>query len=68
MGKSIVVGEEVINLINAPVAGDVAVTHDGVSTIGDGKVTADMLSTALKQFLFPVAVVGETKVGYCTIG
>ena len=66
--KSITIGGQRVPLQALPISGDVAITHEGISTIGDGKITADMLATALKQFLFPVAVVGETKVGYCTIG
>ena len=67
MAKGIVVGGQKIDLIDAPVAGDVAITHEGTSSIGTGIVTTDMLSTALKQVLYPVAVVGQAKVGYCQV-
>lgn len=66
--KSITVGGQRVPLQTSPISGDVAVTHEGVSTIGTGAITAAMLSNALALFLFPVAVVGQTKVGYCTVG
>lgn len=68
MGKGIIVDGQTIHLIDAPVTGDVAITHDGVSTIGAGMITTDMLSSALKQILYPVAEVGTSKVGYCQVG
>ena len=68
MAKAIIVGGQKYDLIDAPTTGDVVVTADGVATIGTGMVTADMLATALKQFLFPVAEIGQAKIGYCTIG
>lgn len=68
MAKGIVVGGQKIDLIDAPITGDVAVTHDGVSTIGVGMVTVDMLGTALKQILFDVAIIGQARVGYCQVG
>ena len=66
--KSITVGGQRVPLQASPISGDVAVTHEGISVIGAGKITVDMLSNALALFLFPVAVIGETKIGYCTIG
>jgi len=68
MATGIVVGGQKIDLIDAPVTGHVAITHEGVSTIGDGAITVDMLATALKAEIFPVAIIGQGKVGYCTIG
>jgi len=68
MAKGIVIGGKRVDIIDAPVSGDVAVTHDGVSTIGSGIITTDMLSTALKQVLYPVAIIGQAKIGYCQIG
>lgn len=68
MAKAIVVGDQKYDLIDAPTTGDVVINADGVAVVGSGKITVDMLATALKQFLFPVAMVGQGKVGYCTIG
>lgn len=65
--KSINVDGNQIKVINAPISGDVAVTHAGVSTIGDGKITADMLDSTLAGFLFPVAIIGQAKIGFATI-
>ena len=63
---TIIVDGERVTLQKTPIAGDVAVTAAGASTISTGVVTVDMLSTALKQFLFPVAVWDQTKWDYCT--
>ena len=68
MPKSITIMGERVELQATPISGDVAITPDGASTIGTGVITVDMLTTALKQFLFPVAVVGQAKIGYCTVG
>jgi hypothetical protein len=68
MGKSIVVAGQTINLIDAPTTGDVVITDDGVATIQDGVITEAMLATALKNYLYPVAVIGQAKIGFCTIG
>lgn len=68
MAKGIVVGKEKVDLIDAPTTGDVVITHEGAATIQNGVVTVDMLATALKQVLFPVAMIGQAKIGYCTIG
>ena len=63
----IVVDGEKITLQRTPIAGDVAITPAGVSTIGSGKVTIDMLDPAIHKYLLPVAVVGQGKVGYCVV-
>ena len=68
MGKTIVVDGRQINLIDAPISGDVAVTHDGVSTIGSGKVVVDMMDSTLLGYLLPIAVVGAAQVGYSKVG
>ena len=56
-----------MDLIDAPVSGDVSITADSVSSIPSGTITTDMLATALQQILFPIAVVGQAKVGYCQV-
>jgi len=69
MGKTINVGGQHIELIDqSTISGDVAITPDGVTSIGDGKITTDMLSTAVKQVLYPVLIIGQGKIGYCQIG
>ena len=47
----------------SPVSGDVSVTPAGVSTIGSGAVTLDMIQSSLHKYLLPVAVVGQGIVG-----
>ncbi len=67
--KTIVLeGGERVTLQKTPIAGDVAITAAGVSTIETGKITTDMLSTALQQIIYPIAEVGLAKVGYCQVG
>ena len=68
MAKSITVKGQRTPLQTSPISGDVAVTHEGVSTIGSGKITADMLSSALLVHLVPVAVVGTAVVSYSKVG
>ena len=60
-GKQYVIG-------GSPVTGDVAITEEGVSTIGTAKITSDMLSAALMVHLVPVMKIGTAVVGYCKIG
>jgi len=69
MGDTTIVieGGERITLQKTPIAGDVAVTPAGVSVIGSGKVTLDMLDSAIHKYLLPVAIVGQGKVGYCVV-
>lgn len=68
MGKTIIVDGKQINLIDAPVTGDVDITHDGVSSIGAGAVTVDMMDTTLLGYILPVAVIGVGQISYCKIG
>ena len=67
MAKGIVIKGEPFVLQTTPITGDVAVTPDGVSTIGTGMVTLDMLASAIHKYILPVAVVGQGKVGYCVV-
>ena len=51
--------------------GDVEATDfvaGALATALDDAVTVDMLSTTLKSFLFPVAIIGAATIGYCKIG
>jgi len=68
MGKTLVIGGEEVEIIGAPISGDVNITHDSVSSIPDGVITVDMLSSALKAEIFPVLIIGQGKIGYSTIG
>ena len=65
---TIIIDGERVTVQKTPISGDVAVTPAGASTIGTGAITTDMLSTALKQVLYPVAEVGQARVGYCQAG
>ena len=67
MAKGIVVGGQKIDLIDAPVTGDVAITHEGVSTVGDGKITVDMLDSTLLEYVLPPAEIDVTDIDYCLI-
>ena len=68
MAKGIIVQGDNVVLQTTPITGNVSITPDGVSTIDAGVITVDMLSTALKAEIFPVAIIGQGKIGYCTIG
>lgn len=55
-------------IIGTPIDGDVAITNEGVSSIGTGKITIDMLGTAILTQIAPVAKVGVAVVGFCKVG
>ena len=57
-----------VTLQETPITGDVTITEAGASTIPTGTITVDMLATALKAEIFPVCIIGQGKIGYCTIG
>ena len=67
MAKGIVIKGEPFVLQTTPIAGDVAVTPDGASTIGEGKVTVSMIEAVLWSDLLPVAEVDVGLVDYCVV-
>lgn len=64
----IVIDGERITLQRTPIAGDVAITPEGVSTIGTGKITIDMIDPDVKKYFLPIAQVDLGRVDYCVVG
>ena len=64
---TIIVGEERVTIQKTPIAGDVAITAAGVSTIGAGKITVDMLASGLLEPLLPFCEIDLGQIDYCKV-